>query len=234
MATSSPTPEKHPADLEQIYLLYSGLLSNANADSGLGGTLLYAGEPDESAIQLLRASNIAGAASLAASAEARLLRQAMRDGAINFVVTSLDEALRILKNEIRKREPVAVGVSISPQLLLQEMVERGVLPNLLAPHLPPTPALNTFSAQGSKILHPAELPIGTRFLTLQIPAAWTEQIAALDAMLLDCLPQTDKLNRRWLHLSPRYLAAASRRIRSLACHQSTAALLMQKLSQPLP
>ena len=34
----------------------------------------------------------------------------MRDGVIDFLVTSLDEALRILKNEMRKRTAVAVCV----------------------------------------------------------------------------------------------------------------------------
>ena len=234
MPISSPTPENHPADLEQIYLFYAGLLANTNAASGLGGSLLYTGEPSDSSIQLLRAANIAGAASLAASADARLLRQTMRDGAIDFVVTSLDEALRILKNEIRKREPVAVGVSISPVLLQQEMIERGVLPNLLAPQPPSALPLKAFSARGAKTIHPNALPTGIRFLTVQIPAAWAERTAAFDAMLLDCLSGTDQLNRRWLHLSPRYLGAAARRFRLLACDTQTAASLMQKLTEPPP
>ena len=47
------------------------------------------------------------------------------------MVTSLDEGLRILKNEIRKRETVAVCVALSPDTLQREMQERGVLPDLL-------------------------------------------------------------------------------------------------------
>jgi len=234
VSTSVANPENQATELEAIYLLFTGLLSNIDAQAGLGGSLLYAGEPDESAVRLLRAANIAGVASLAASADGRTLRQAMREGAIDFVVTSLDEALRILKNEIRKCEPVAVGVSVSPALLEQEMQERGVLPNLLARHLSPTSAISTFLTQGARSVAPVKLPAGIRFLVLPIPAAWIERAAAFDALLLDCLPESDALNRRWLHLSRRYLGAASRRIRSLACDEETAALLMQKLAQPPP
>ena len=58
----------------------------------------------------MRAANIAGAASLSATADVATQKQAIRDGVVDFLVTSLDEAARILKNEIRKRQPVAVCV----------------------------------------------------------------------------------------------------------------------------
>ena len=60
---------------------------------------------------LLLAGNIAGAASLAVTADAAAQKQSIRDGVADFLVNSLDEALRILKNEVRKREPVAVCVA---------------------------------------------------------------------------------------------------------------------------
>ena len=59
----------------------------------------------------------------------------MRNGAIDFLVTSLDEALRILKNEIRKRQPIAVGVSVPVREIVKQMLDRGVLPDLLPPLL---------------------------------------------------------------------------------------------------
>ena len=76
----------------------------------LGGKLLYIGELDPAGRALAVAGNIAGVASLCASADPAIQKQAVRDGVVDFLVTSLDEALRILKNEIRKREPVAVCV----------------------------------------------------------------------------------------------------------------------------
>ena len=76
------------------------------------------------------AGNVAGCATLAATAEPAAQKQAIRDGVVDFLVTSLDEALRILKNEIRKRATVAVCVG-APSTVEREMIERGVLPDLV-------------------------------------------------------------------------------------------------------
>jgi hypothetical protein len=129
---ASPSPV-HP--IEAVYRLYEALVLTQllDAEAGLGGKLLYAGEMDVRGRELLIASNIAGAASLAASADPAVQRQAIRDGAVDFLVTSLEEALRILKNEIRKRQPVSVGVGVDPQTLVAAMLDRGVLPDLLPP-----------------------------------------------------------------------------------------------------
>jgi hypothetical protein len=234
VTSSTPAPEDQALELEQVYHLYAALIRNSDAESGLGGRLLYAGEPDKFACRLLRAANIAGEASLAASASAGALRQAMRQGVIDFVVNSLDEALRILKNEIRKHDPVAVGVSLNPENIAREMILRGVLPDLLAPHLSGTPELDTFVEQGARRVEEAPLPVGLRFLTLSIPSGWTHRTAAIDAVMLGCLAPGDSLNRRWLRLAPRYLGAEARRLRSLACNEHTAAQIMERVAQPNP
>src|SRR3954447_15148632 len=100
---------------EQIFGLlahryYSLLMAQAETQAAgepcLGGKLLYAGNLDENGRALVIAANIAEAASLCASADPVAQKNAMRDGVVDFVVTNLDEALRILKNEIRKRQGV--------------------------------------------------------------------------------------------------------------------------------
>lgn len=236
MSSFSLNPESEPIEdqLERIYFLYAALMRGADSELALGGKLLYAGEPDEPACRLLRAANIAGAASLAASASAVALRQAMRQGVVDFVVNSLDEALRILKNEIRKKEPVAVGVSVNPAIMTKEMVERGVLPDLLAPHLACTPEADALIAQGARRVEETPLPAEMRFFTLSIPSAWSHRTAAIDALVLDCLPPEDTVNRRWLRLAPRYLGAEARRLRSLACDEQTAATIMERVAHPPP
>src|SRR5664279_3235111 len=88
----------------------------------LGGQLFYVGELDEPGRAFAVAANIAGAATLSASAQTTALRHAQREGAIDFLVNSLDEALRILKNEIRKREAVAVSVSLAPADIEADMI----------------------------------------------------------------------------------------------------------------
>ena len=93
----------------------------------LRGKLFYAGELHQEGCQLVRAANIAGAASLSATANPEALRHANRDGVVDFLVTSLDEALRILKNEIRKRQAVSVAVSAAPDAIVGEIRDRSVL-----------------------------------------------------------------------------------------------------------
>ena len=207
------------AEMEAIYCLYAGMARSMDPETGLGGKLLYAGEPDAAGCRLLRAANIAGAASLAASADTGALRTAMRQGAIDFVVNSLGEALRILKNEIRKKQPVAVGLTVAPELVLKEMAERGVQPDLLAPDAP-HPRLDTgtgemagFLARGARRIEPHRLPADKHFRIVPIPPDWNQSAGAFDALLLDGLAADDAVNRRWVRLAPRYLPAAARRLR---------------------
>lgn len=204
--------------MESVYRCYIALSACLAPETGLGGKLLWAGEP-VAAAHLLRAANIAGAASLAASADAGILRQAMRDGILDFVVTNLDEALRILKNEIRKKQSVAVGVSLALDAITREMVVRGVQPDLLAPGLPPSPELAAFIAHGAHTIEPPSSRAS--FHIIPIPPDWKQPIAAFDARLLDCLAADDHINRRWVHLAPRYLPSAARRLRSIACARAS-------------
>ena len=234
----SPQPNPVNAAIEQemeaIYRLYAALAPTMDPESGLGGKLLYAGEPEPSVCHLLRAANIAGAASLAASAHAPALHQAMRAGVIDFAVTTLGEALRILKNEIRKKQPVAVGVSLAPQAVEREMLDRGVQPDLLAPALPSSPQLAAFAALGARRIQPQPLPPGHSFNILPIPPDLSRPAAAFDALLLDCLAPVDHLNRRWVRLAPRYLAPEARRYRSVACAVDAASSSSSVPAKPRP
>src|ERR1700726_5021742 len=89
----------------RTFSLYTRLITSSGSafqsptEPSLGGKLLYVGELDEDGCALVIASNIAGSASLSAIANPAAQKQAIRDGVIDFLVTSLDEALRILKNE---------------------------------------------------------------------------------------------------------------------------------------
>jgi hypothetical protein len=172
---------------------------------------------DENGCALMRAANVAGAASLVSTADSAALRHANRDGVADFLVTSLDEALRILKNEIRKRQAVSVGVSVAPEAIAAEMRERGVLPDLLPPVESDTDGarLDTdwdwFVVHGARRVLVDLLPEGWAF------RAWASPPAEFDALAAAALPEDDHVNRRWLRLSPRYLGPAARRVRSLAC-----------------
>jgi hypothetical protein len=215
--------------LKTVYCVYAGFAPEMDAETGAGGRLFYAGEADAAGCMVLRAANIAGAASLAASADAARLRQAMREGAIDFVVNSLDEALRILKNEIRKKQPVAVGVSIAPEAMEREMLERGVQPDLLAPQLPAE--LNTFLGHGARRIEKQPIPHDKQFQFLSIPANWKQPASAFDALLFDCFAPEDALNRRWVRLAPRYLPTEARRMRMVVCDAGAAPGVIARMGE---
>ena len=186
------------AELATTYDLYAGL---TRTDSSLGGKLLSAGELTSESARLIRAANVAGAASLTATADPVMQRATIREAIADFLVTDLDEALRILKNEIRKRQTVAVCISVAPEVIEKEMLERGVLPDLRAP------------------IAPQRLQQDQIFLALVDPPA------NFEARAVALISESDEIARRWLRLSPRYLGPKARRIRSLACTKKIAAML---------
>ena len=211
------TPQ--PNSAEPVYRLYVALAQAFPLDpySGLSGKLLYAGEIEPNSRNLLYAANIAGAASLAASADPAALRQAMRDGVIDFYVNSLEEALRILKNEIRKRQTVSVGVAAEPKSFVDQMLDRGVLPDLLARgNALNSGYLRQFLECGSKQIAEAELPPGSQFVTWQVDRDFARWLPRLDECAKAAIPSEDHLRQRWLKLAPRYLGRTAQRQRGIA------------------
>ena len=207
------------AEVSAVYGYYAALAPRLDPAHGLGGLLLYAGQLGAETTPLLRAANIAGAASLAVSHVPDDLKQAQRNGVIDFLVTSLDEALRILKNEIRKRQPVSVAISAAPLDIGSQMLARGVQPGLLAAtFIEPPAARAAFLERGASLVEPVQ---AASFHIWPIPAAWNARIPQLDAQLIQLLPDDDAA-RRWLRLSPRYLGRNARRLRSAACNPETA------------
>ena len=97
----------------------------------LAGRLLLIDGLAEEGDALLIAASIAGAASLMLETRTEAVRHCVRNGIVDFAVTTLDEALRILKNELRKQQPIAVLLEREPASVLAEMVERGAQPDML-------------------------------------------------------------------------------------------------------
>lgn len=210
--------------------LYAGLVRAAepnlsnDREQGLGGKLFYAGDLDGVGSALVVAANIAGAATLTASANLATQKQAIRDGVIDFLVTSLDEALRILKNELRMGETVAVCVGKSPERIEEEMAERGVLPDLLPPGALDAPRFEAFLSQGARQIEPVAAQKGECVILWNVTGPQVHWLPRLDAFAAGCLvcsesPQ-DWPARRWLRLGPRYLgrlAQGMRVLRSSTC-----------------
>jgi hypothetical protein len=214
-------------EIAAIHRLYLALVPKLDAETGLGGKLLYCGELNPEGFRLVRAANIAGAASLSASKDPERQKRAIREGVIDFLVTSLDEALRILKNEIRKHQGVAVGIALDPESVEREMIERGVVPDLLFP----AAEIPEWIDEGVERLESANIPPCTTFLTLKLNQYLAGRAAEVDAMFLASLSKDDFAGRRWFALSSRYLDPGARQFRSVLCDVEAASILMDRVGQ---
>lgn len=176
----------------------------------LSGKLLLREGFDADGVALLIAGSIAGAASLCVEGDAERLREGLRHGFCDFVVAHPDEALRILKNEVRRGLPVSVGLGAAPQPCIAEMIERGVQPDLVSGLAAAPTAL--LAERGAIPLPPADsadpaMPL-TGWTTRSEPARWMPRIAQIAAEALDPASDDTPARRRWLESAPRYLGRA--------------------------
>jgi urocanate hydratase len=197
--------------------------------SNWAGDLILSCGLSDSGADLALAANIAGAACLSIDRSTESCRAAMRSGAVDFVVNTVDEALRVLKNEIRKRQPLSVALETAPQPALRELLERGVLPQLftaftLAAEDPDEAiyldAAKRFQAQGASLVDfnstlrslPSAIEssdilnsyTANHALTLEsFPFDSPAALRTFDARVLDLIPTEDP-RHRWATTAPRH------------------------------
>jgi urocanate hydratase len=77
------------------------------------------------------AATLHGAAALGIEPDAERIKQGVKSGYCEIMVNDLDEALRILKNSVRRHEPASVAVVGESEKLLPELAARGIVPDLV-------------------------------------------------------------------------------------------------------
>ena len=77
------------------------------------------------------AATMTGASFLGIDVDPERIKKRLKSGYCDFMVNSLDEALRILKNSLRKKENVSVGLVGNCADVIPEFAERGVVPDIL-------------------------------------------------------------------------------------------------------
>src|SRR5215510_1221083 len=77
------------------------------------------------------AATMTGAAFLGIDVDPERIKKRLKTGYCDFMVNTLDEALRILKNAVRKKENVSVGLVGNCADVIPELAERGVVPDIL-------------------------------------------------------------------------------------------------------
>src|SRR2546430_11256853 len=153
-ATFSAAGEKHfGGDLAEKLIVSGGM-------GGMGGA-----QP--------LAATMAGAAFLGIDVDPERIKRRLKTGYCDFMVTTLDEALRILKNAVRKKENVSVGLVGNCADIVPELAERGVVPDILTDQTSAHDPLNGYVPNGTTLEQALEL-------RKRDPKAYEEQ--SLDAI----------------------------------------------------
>jgi urocanate hydratase len=103
------------------------------------------------------AATMTGAAFLGIDVDADRIKKRLKTGYCDFMVTSLDEALRILKNAVRKKENVSVGLVGNCADVIPELAERGVVPDILTDQTSAHDPLNGYVPAGMSLAGAFEL-----------------------------------------------------------------------------
>jgi len=103
------------------------------------------------------AATMAGAAFLGIDVDPERIKKRLKTGYCDFMVTNLDEALRILKNTVRKKENVSVGLVGNCADIIPELAERGVVPDILTDQTSAHDPLNGYVPNGMTLEAALEL-----------------------------------------------------------------------------
>jgi urocanate hydratase len=198
------------------------VLSTLRQDWG-GALILSCGLGPQGA-SLALASNMAGAVCLSIEEDPDTLKHALRSGACDFIVNTLDEALRTMKNEVRKHLPLSVGLHGNLSFLLRELLARGVSPELCT-NLTGDPshdeAIRQFQSLGALLVDFGNGPRieaaldarvlletlteGKQWQLCSFPFSTSATLRAFDARALAIIPAGDHLRSKWLQAAPRIL-----------------------------
>jgi urocanate hydratase len=132
------------------------------------------------------AATMNGAAFLGIDVDPERIKKRLKTGYCDFMVNTLDEALRILKNAVRKKENVSVGLVGNCADVIPELAERGVLPDILTDQTSAHDPLNGYIPNGMSLQEALELrrrdPQGYQEKSLDAIAQHVEGMLRLQKM----------------------------------------------------
>src|SRR6202011_3310393 len=97
------------------------------------------------------AATMNDAACLGIDVDPERIKRRVKTGYCDVMVTNLDEALRILKNAVRKREAVSVGLVGNCADVIPELAHRGVVPDVLTDQTSAHDPLNGYVPNGMSL-----------------------------------------------------------------------------------
>ncbi|OFV87408.1 MAG: urocanate hydratase, partial [Acidobacteria bacterium RIFCSPHIGHO2_12_FULL_67_30] len=103
------------------------------------------------------AATMNGACFLGVEVDPERIKRRVKTGYCDIMVNDLDEALRILKEALRKKEAVSVGLVGNCADVIPALAERGVVPDLLTDQTSAHDPLNGYIPSGLAVEQAAEL-----------------------------------------------------------------------------
>ena len=132
------------------------------------------------------AATMTGAAFLGIDVDPERIKKRLKTGYCDFMVNTLDEALRILKNAVRKKENVSVGLVGNCADVIPELAARGVVPDILTDQTSAHDPLNGYVPNGMTLAEAVELrkndPKAYQEKSLDAMAAHVEGMLRLQKM----------------------------------------------------
>jgi len=180
-----------------------------------GGALVFCCGTEAMRGGIAPAASIAGAATLALVDDGHEAKKAFRRGEVDFIVNTLDEALRALKNEVRQKRPLSVALVSDVDAAVAEMVERGVQPDEMVSVGELPQVVRALMDRGAPL---REMDAETRTMMqvrgysydeyfVETPTA--TKMREVDARLLRLMPKDEMVRRRWVEKAAQYLRGAS-------------------------
>jgi len=103
------------------------------------------------------AATMNGACFLGVEVDPERIKRRVKTGYCDIMVNDLDEALRILKEALRKKEALSVGLVGNCADVIPALAERGVVPDLLTDQTSAHDPLNGYIPAGMSVAEAAEL-----------------------------------------------------------------------------
>jgi len=132
------------------------------------------------------AATLNGAAFLGIDVDPEHIKRRVKTGYCDVMVNDLDEALRILKNAVRKREATSVGLVGNCADVIPGLARRGVVPDLLTDQTSAHDPIGGYIPQGLDVAQAAELrksdPEAYRKRSLESMAKHVEGMLALQKL----------------------------------------------------
>ena len=197
------SPPQQPELQQRTLLLFGELLCRR---THWGGELVMAAFAGAASSGLAAAASLAGAASLTVDADSAAMKAHFRDGAFDFVVNTLDESLRALKNEIRRGRPIAIGLITEPLAVLQEAAGRGLAARLVVSGSSPSTLEKSVLAADGYMLS-AESP-STSLVEWLAHKQW--HVAFLDENVPKAAFEAEDPRQRWLRTLPTHQKSAAK------------------------